>query len=81
MRQKEAPMVSLNGKKTVVIGGSRWVGRRIIGTGKRNGALVVEVAREPVALQRLKQEIVGVETPCLRAREDCPHPAESTIRR
>jgi NAD(P)-dependent dehydrogenase (short-subunit alcohol dehydrogenase family) len=43
-------MVSLSGKKMVVIGGSRGIGCRIVEAGIRNGAQVFAVARQEASL-------------------------------
>ena len=63
-------MVSLSGKKMVVIGGSRGIGCRIVEAGIRNGAQVLAVARQQAPLQQLALEVPGVETLALDAREE-----------
>ena len=63
-------MASLCGKKMVVIGGSRGIGRRIVEAGIRNGAQVLAVARQQAPLQQLALEVPGVETLALDAREE-----------
>jgi NAD(P)-dependent dehydrogenase (short-subunit alcohol dehydrogenase family) len=68
--QWEAAMVSLSGKKMVVIGGSRGIGRRIVEAGIRNGAQVFAVARLEAPLQRLAHEVPGVETLALDATDE-----------
>ena len=50
---REGKMVSLSGKKMVVIGGSRGIGRRIVEAGIRNGAQVLAVARQEAPLQAI----------------------------
>jgi NAD(P)-dependent dehydrogenase (short-subunit alcohol dehydrogenase family) len=47
-------MVSLIGKKMVVIGGSRGIGRRVVEAGIRNGAQVLAVARQEAPLQKVR---------------------------
>ena len=63
-------MVSLSGKKMVVIGGSRGIGRRIVEAGIRNGAQVFAVARQEAPLQQLAHEVPGVETLALDATDE-----------
>jgi NAD(P)-dependent dehydrogenase (short-subunit alcohol dehydrogenase family) len=63
-------MVSLSGKKMVVIGGSRGIGCRIVEAGIRNGAQVFAVARQEASLQQLAHEIPGVETLALDATDE-----------
>ncbi len=53
-------MVSLCGKKMVVIGGSRGLGRRVVEAGMRNGAQVLAVARQKGPLEQLAREVPGV---------------------
>jgi NAD(P)-dependent dehydrogenase (short-subunit alcohol dehydrogenase family) len=64
-------MSSLSGKKMVVIGGSRGVGRQVVEAGVRNGATVLAVARREEPLARLAQEIPGVDILALDATEEC----------
>jgi len=54
-------MRSLAGKKMVVIGGSRGVGRRIVEAGIRGGAQVLAVARQDGPLRALAKTVPGVE--------------------
>jgi len=63
-------MVSLSGKKMVVIGGSRGIGRRIVEAGIRNGAQVFAVARQEAPLQQLAHEVTRVETLALDATDE-----------
>lgn len=63
-------MISLEGKKMVVIGGSRGIGRRIVEAGIRNGAQVLAVARQEAPLQRLAHEVPAAETLALDATEE-----------
>jgi NAD(P)-dependent dehydrogenase (short-subunit alcohol dehydrogenase family) len=63
-------MVSLSGKKMVVIGGSRGIGRRIVEAGIRNRAQVFAVARQEAAPQQLAHEVPGVETVALDATDE-----------
>jgi NAD(P)-dependent dehydrogenase (short-subunit alcohol dehydrogenase family) len=60
----------MRGKKMVVIGGSRGVGRRIVEAGIRNGARVLAVARREDALQLLAQEVPGTEILSLDATDE-----------
>jgi NAD(P)-dependent dehydrogenase (short-subunit alcohol dehydrogenase family) len=53
-------MHSLTGKRIVVVGGSRGVGRRLVGEAHRNGAQVLAVARHEGPLQELAQDKLGV---------------------
>jgi NAD(P)-dependent dehydrogenase (short-subunit alcohol dehydrogenase family) len=63
-------MHSFRGKKMVVIGGSRGIGRRIVEAGIRNGAQVLAVARQEAPLQQLAQGIPGVEILALDATDE-----------
>jgi len=63
-------MHSLNGKKMVVIGGSRSIGRRIVEAGICNGAQVLAVARHEAPLHQLAHEVPGVDTLSLDATEE-----------
>src|SRR5215510_16105741 len=63
-------MLPLAGKKVVVIGGSRGVGRRIVETAVQNGARVLAVARREVPLRQLAQEVCGVEVLLLDATDE-----------
>ncbi len=67
---QERKMVSLSGKKMVVIGGSRGIGRRIVEAGFRNGAQVLVVARQEAPLQQLAHEVPGVEILALDAADE-----------
>jgi NAD(P)-dependent dehydrogenase (short-subunit alcohol dehydrogenase family) len=63
-------MAALNGKKVVVIGGSRGVGRAIVDAVQGQGADVLAVARNAEPLAQLSRELPGVETLALDATED-----------
>ena len=63
-------MLPLTGKKMVVIGGSRGVGRRIVEAAVRNGARVLAVARREVALRQLAEEVCGTEVLSLDATDE-----------
>jgi NAD(P)-dependent dehydrogenase (short-subunit alcohol dehydrogenase family) len=49
-------MLPLTGKNVVVIGGSRGVGRRVVEAALYNGARVLAVARQEIALRQLAKE-------------------------
>ncbi len=53
-------MFSLAGKKVVVIGGSRGVGRQIVEAAACNGAHVLAVARQAGPLGQLVNEVPGI---------------------
>jgi NAD(P)-dependent dehydrogenase (short-subunit alcohol dehydrogenase family) len=63
-------MVSLSGKKMIVIGGSRGIGRRIVEAAIRNGARVLAVARHEVPLRQLAREVPGAEILTLDATDE-----------
>ena len=63
-------MLSLAGKRMVVIGGSRGVGRRIVEAGVGRGARVLAVARQELPLRRLASEVCGAEILSLDARDE-----------
>ena len=63
-------MVSLIGKKMVVIGGSRGIGRRIVEVGIRNGAHVLAVARQEASLMQMAREVTGPEILALDATDE-----------
>ena len=63
-------MLSLMGKKVVVIGGSRGVGRRIVEGVVRNGARVLAVARQQDRLRQLAHEVPGAEVLPLDAADE-----------
>jgi len=66
-------MLPLAGKKAVVIGGSRGVGRQMVEAAVRSGARVLAVARQERPLRLLAQEVVGTATLSLDATdEDAP---------
>jgi NAD(P)-dependent dehydrogenase (short-subunit alcohol dehydrogenase family) len=67
---KEGKMRPLAGKKLVVIGGSRGVGRRIVQAANRQGARVLAVARQEGPLRQLADEVPGTEILSLDATED-----------
>ena len=63
-------MLSLTGKNVVVIGGSRGVGRQIVGGAIRNGARVLAVARQETPLRQLAEEVSGVDVLSLDATDE-----------
>jgi NAD(P)-dependent dehydrogenase (short-subunit alcohol dehydrogenase family) len=63
-------MLRLTGKKMVVIGGSRGVGRRIVEAAVRNGARVLAVARREVPLRQLAEAVCGTEVLSLDATDE-----------
>src|SRR6516162_2232258 len=63
-------MLPLTGNNTVVIGGSRGVGRRIVEAAIRNRARVLAVAREELPLRQLAQEVAGTEVLSLDATDE-----------
>ena len=63
-------MLSLTGKKIVVIGVSRSVGRRIVEAAIGNGAQVLAVARQQAPLRQLAQEVPGTEVLSLDATDE-----------
>jgi NAD(P)-dependent dehydrogenase (short-subunit alcohol dehydrogenase family) len=63
-------MLSLAGKKVVVIGGSRGVGRQIVEAAARNGARVLAVARQAGPLRQLLNEVPGIEILSLDATDE-----------
>jgi NAD(P)-dependent dehydrogenase (short-subunit alcohol dehydrogenase family) len=63
-------MLPLTGKKVVVIGGSRGVGRRIVEAAHRNGARVLAVARQEAPLRQLAREFSGVQVMSLDATDE-----------
>jgi NAD(P)-dependent dehydrogenase (short-subunit alcohol dehydrogenase family) len=63
-------MFSLAGKKVVVIGGSRGVGRRIVEAAADNGARVLAVARQERPLWLLAKELPGIEILPLDATDE-----------
>ena len=63
-------MLPLTGNTTVVIGGSRGVGRRIVEAAIRNRARVLAVAREELPLRQLAQEVAGTEVLSLDATDE-----------
>jgi NAD(P)-dependent dehydrogenase (short-subunit alcohol dehydrogenase family) len=54
----------------VVVGGSRGVGRQIVEAARRNGALVLAVARSEGPLRQLAQEVSGTEVLSLDATDE-----------
>jgi len=62
-------MIPLTGKKVVVIGGSRGVGRQVVGVAIRDGARVLTVARQDGPLRQLAQEVPGAEILSLDATD------------
>jgi NAD(P)-dependent dehydrogenase (short-subunit alcohol dehydrogenase family) len=67
---QEDKMLPLAGKNTVVIGGSRGVGRRVVEAGIRNGARMLAVARQEASLRLLAQEVPGTEVLSLDATDE-----------
>ena len=63
-------MLSLTGKKIVVIGGSRGVGLRIVEAAIGNGGQVLAVARQQAPLRQPAQEIPGTEVLSLDATDE-----------
>lgn len=63
-------MFSLAGKKMVVIGGSRGIGRQIVESGLREGAHVLAVARHPAPLRKLAGECPYVQILALDATDE-----------
>jgi NAD(P)-dependent dehydrogenase (short-subunit alcohol dehydrogenase family) len=63
-------MISLTDKKVVVIGGSRGVGRQVVGEAVRNGARVLAVARQEGPLRQLAQDVPGAEILSLDATDE-----------
>ena len=60
----------LTGKKLVVIGGSRGVGRQVVEAAIRDGARVLAVARQEIALRRLAREVCGADFLALDAADE-----------
>jgi NAD(P)-dependent dehydrogenase (short-subunit alcohol dehydrogenase family) len=63
-------MISLEGKKIVVVGGSRGVGRRVAEMGIGNGARVLAVARQENPLRQLARDVPGVEVLSVDATDE-----------
>jgi NAD(P)-dependent dehydrogenase (short-subunit alcohol dehydrogenase family) len=63
-------MIALRDKKVVVIGGSRGVGRQVVGEAVRNGARVLAVARQEGPLRQLAQDVPGAEVLSLDATDE-----------
>jgi NAD(P)-dependent dehydrogenase (short-subunit alcohol dehydrogenase family) len=63
-------MIQLTGKKIVVIGGSRGVGRRVVEVAIGNGARALAVARQEAPLRQLAQEVSGAEVLSLDATDE-----------
>jgi len=63
-------MIPLTGKKIVVVGGSRGVGRRVVEVGIGNGARVLAVARQENPLRQLAQDVPGSEVLSLDATDE-----------
>ena len=63
-------MIPLTGKKVVVVGGSRGVGRRVVEMAIGDGARVLAVARQQAPLQQLAQEAPGAEVLALDATDE-----------
>src|SRR5258708_34941835 len=69
-RLQEDTMLPFIGKNVVVIGGSRGVGRRVVGAAIGDGARVLAVARQEGHLRQLAREVQGVEVLALDATEE-----------
>jgi NAD(P)-dependent dehydrogenase (short-subunit alcohol dehydrogenase family) len=63
-------MIPLTGKKIVVVGGSRGVGRRVVEMAIGNGARVLAVARQENPLRQLAREVPGAEVLSLDATDE-----------
>jgi NAD(P)-dependent dehydrogenase (short-subunit alcohol dehydrogenase family) len=63
-------MIPLTGKKVVVIGGSRGVGRQVVEVAIRDGARVLTVARQDGPLRQLAQEVPDAEILSLDATDE-----------
>ena len=63
-------MIPLTGKKIVVVGGSRGVGRRVVEVAIGNGARVLAVARQENLLRQLAQDVPGAEVLSLDATNE-----------
>ena len=63
-------MIPLRGKKIVVVGGSRGVGRRVVEVAIGNGARALAVARQEGPLRQLAQEVPGAEVLSLDATDE-----------
>jgi NAD(P)-dependent dehydrogenase (short-subunit alcohol dehydrogenase family) len=63
-------MNPLAGKKMVVVGGSRGVGRKIAEAGVSNGARVLVIARQETSLRQLAHEVPGTEILALDATDE-----------
>src|SRR5260370_28214852 len=60
----------LRGKNGVVIGGSRGLGRAIVGAAHAEGAHVLAVARQEAELAKLTEEFSGVQVLALDATSE-----------
>jgi len=63
-------MSAFTGKKIVVIGGSRGVGRQVVEAAARSGGRVLSVARDQAALDALKRDVPGVQVLALDASDE-----------
>jgi NAD(P)-dependent dehydrogenase (short-subunit alcohol dehydrogenase family) len=63
-------MGALDGKRVVVIGGSRGVGRVIVAAAHDEGADVLAVARQPEPLAQLSRDLSGLRTLALDASDE-----------
>jgi NAD(P)-dependent dehydrogenase (short-subunit alcohol dehydrogenase family) len=63
-------MAMLSGRKAVVIGGSRDVGRAIVAAVYAEGADVLAVARRQAPLEQLSRDLPGVKTLAIDARDE-----------
>lgn len=65
-----APALSLSGKRVVVVGGSRGLGRVILQAVHAEGARVLAVARDEKALAQIASDLVGATTLAVDATHD-----------
>jgi NAD(P)-dependent dehydrogenase (short-subunit alcohol dehydrogenase family) len=63
-------MAALTDKSIAVIGGSRGLGRVIVGAAHAEGARVLAIARQPGPLAQLAGELPGVDTLTIDATDD-----------
>jgi NAD(P)-dependent dehydrogenase (short-subunit alcohol dehydrogenase family) len=70
IREKEVAMAALNGKKVVVIGGSRGLGRVIVAAVEAEGARVLAVARQAEPLSQLSRQLPRVKTLAIDATDE-----------
>jgi NAD(P)-dependent dehydrogenase (short-subunit alcohol dehydrogenase family) len=70
MQREESLMAAMSGRKAVVIGGSRDVGRAIVAAAYAEGADVLAVARRQEPLEQLSRDLPGVGTLAVDARDE-----------